>query len=126
MKRLTLLLVPLLPLIVTGCADFSFNSNLDKESIDSYFKPSRVQVYEQAELASRNYLYLGTVEGSACQTDAMQPAPKAGDARTEARRQVADMGGNGVIFSQCAEFNDTPTCVSQLVCYGQALNVATE
>ena len=66
MKRLILMM----PLIASGCADFSFNSNLDKENFDEYFKPGGVQIYEQNQLADLNYLYLGTVEGESCQSDA--------------------------------------------------------
>ncbi|MBC8674461.1 exopolysaccharide biosynthesis protein [Aeromonas hydrophila] len=122
MKRLILMM----PLIASGCADFAFNSNLDKENFDEYFKPGSVQIYEQGQLADLNYLYLGTVEGESCQSDAKQPIPNAGEARTLARRRVADMGGNGVTFDKCAEFSDTPGCLKRVICYGQALKVATE
>lgn len=88
MKRLILMM----PLIASGCADFAFNSNLDKENFDEYFKPGSVRIYEQSELADLNYLYLGTVEGESCQSDANQAVPNAGEARTLARRRVADMG----------------------------------
>ncbi len=96
MKRLILMM----PLIASGCADFAFNSNLDKENFDEYFKPGGVRIYEQNQLADLNYLYLGTVEGESCQADANQAVPNAGEARTLARRRVADMGGNGVSFDR--------------------------
>ncbi len=122
MKRLILMM----PLIASGCADFAFNSNLDKENFDEYFKPGGVRIYEQNQLADLNYLYLGTVEGESCQADANQAVPNAGEARTLARRRVADMGGNGVSFDKCAEFSDVPGCLKQVICYGQALKVAEE
>ena len=50
MKRLILMM----PLIASGCADFAFNSNLDKENFDEYFKPGSVRIYEQSELADLN------------------------------------------------------------------------
>ena len=59
-------------------------------------------------------------------TDANQAVPNAGEARTLARRRVADMGGNGVSFDKCAEFSDVPGCLKQVICYGQALKVAEE
>ena len=59
-------------------------------------------------------------------TDANQAVPNAGEARTRARRRVADMGGNGVSFDKCAEFSDVPGCLKQVICYGQALKVAEE
>ena len=122
MKRLILMM----PLIASGCADFAFNSNLDKENFDEYFKPGGVRIYEQNQLADLNYLYLGTVEGESCQADANQAVPNTGEARTLARRRVADMGGNGVSFDKCAEFSDVPGCLKQVICYGQALKVAEE
>ena len=51
MKRLILMM----PLIASGCADFAFNSNLDKENFDEYFKPGSVRIYEQSEIADLNY-----------------------------------------------------------------------
>lgn len=36
------------------------------------------------------------------------------------------MGGNGVTIDKCAEFSDTPGCLKQVICYGQALKVAEE
>ena len=122
MKRLILMM----PLIASGCANYAFNSNLDKENFDDYFKPGSVRIYEQSELADLNYLYLGTVEGESCQADTNQPQPNAGDARTLARRHAADMGCNGVTIDKCAEFNDTPGCLKQVICYGQALKIAEE
>ncbi len=122
MKRLILMM----PLIASGCTNYAFNSNLDKENFDDYFKPGSVRIYEQAQLADLNYLYLGTVEGESCQADAKQPVPNAGEARTLARRRAADMGGNGVTFDKCSEFSDTPGCLKQVICYGQALKVAEE
>ena len=112
--------------LLTGCSGYSFHTNLDKENFDEYFKPGSVRIYEQSELADLNYLYLGTVEGESCQSDANQAVPNAGEARTLARRRVADMGGNGVSFDKCAEFSDVPGCLKQVICYGQALKVAEE
>lgn len=117
-------LILILPLLVSGCANYAFNSNLDKKNFDTYFKPGSVEVYTQDQLSDLNYLYLGTVEGQSCQEASNQPVPSAGDARTEARRKAADMGGNGVVFDRCNETTGTPGCLQQIVCYGQALKVA--
>ena len=89
-------------------------------------KLRRVFQAGQSERADLNDLYLGTVEGESCQADANQAVPNAGEARTLARRRVADMGGNGVSFDKCAEFSDVPGCLKQVICYGQALKVAEE
>ncbi|MGL5661057.1 MAG: Rcs stress response system protein RcsF [Aeromonas sp.] len=122
MKRLILIM----PLIASGCANYGFHSNLDKKNFSDYFKPSSVHVYQQDELADLNYLSLGTVEGESCQIDAHQAIPNASEARTLVRRRAADMGGNGVVINKCAELNETPGCLKQVICYGQALKVAED
>ena len=77
-----------------------------------------------------NSIVVGLPQGVAAidnrQADANQAVPNAGEARTLARRRVADMGGNGVSFDKCAEFSDVPGCLKQVICYGQALKVAEE
>jgi RcsF protein len=121
MKRLILMM----PLIASGCADFAFNSNLDKENFDEYFKPGSVQIYEQGQLADLNYLYLGTVEGESCQSDAKQPIPTparpvpwpAAAWPTWAQRRH---------LRQVRRIQRHPGCLKQVICYGQALKVATE
>ena len=50
MKRLILMM----PLIASGCADFAFNSNLDKENFDEYFAGERADL--RAERARRPQL----------------------------------------------------------------------
>lgn len=117
-------LILMMPLLAAGCANYAFNTNLDKKNFDDYFKPGRVEIYQQTQLAELDYLYLGTVEGQSCQENAQQPLPKVAEARTEARNRVADMGGNGVSFDRCSELENTPACLRQIVCYGQALKVA--
>ncbi|ALP39607.1 Rcs stress response system protein RcsF [Aeromonas schubertii] len=120
MKRLILMM----PLLASGCANFAFNSNLDKENFEEYFKPGSVEIYRQDQLTELNYLYLGTVEGQSCQEGSDQPIPSAANARTEARNRAADLGGNGLVLDKCSERSDTPGCLKQIVCYGQAIKVA--
>ncbi|MGL4204979.1 MAG: Rcs stress response system protein RcsF [Aeromonadaceae bacterium] len=111
-------------LMLSGCSGYSFHTNLDKENFTNYFKPGSVALVTDEQIADLNYLVLGTVEGNACQQDENQPAPTEGDARTDGRIKVADMGGNGVLFSKCVTLDNTPGCLSSVVCYGQALKVA--
>jgi len=120
MKQIALLV----SLLLAGCSHYSVHTNLDKKNFTEYFKPGTVTVLDKSQLADLNYLTLGTIEGESCQSDADQPAPNLGDARTDARRKVADMGGNAVVFGKCVTFTDTPGCLATLVCYGQALKVA--
>ncbi|GAA4496976.1 Rcs stress response system protein RcsF [Pseudaeromonas paramecii] len=125
MRRLPLALpLSLCLTLLTGCSYFSVHTNIDKENFTEYFKPGSVALVEKAQLEDLNYQVLGTVEAESCQADADQPVPNLGDARTEARRKVADMGGNGLLMGKCVTLAQTADCLSSLLCYGQALKVA--
>lgn len=125
MRRLPLALPLSLSLVLlTGCSLFSFHTNIDKENFTEYFKPGTVALVEKAQLEDLNYEVLGTVEAESCQADADQPVPNLGDARTQARRRVADMGGNALVMGKCVTLEQTADCLSSLLCYGQALKVA--
>ncbi|MCE0558096.1 MULTISPECIES: Rcs stress response system protein RcsF [unclassified Motilimonas] len=113
----------LTPLLLVGCSQYSFNSNVDKENFDQYFKPSQVTVYDKAQLETLNYIHLTTVEGSVCQQQANEPKPTLADARTQARLAAADAGANGIIFTRCIETSDD-ICLAASLCYGQAIKVA--
>lgn len=119
LRRLSLLAT----VILAGCSQYSFHTNLDKENFTNYFKPGTVTLIDKAQLDDLNYVVLGTVEGNACQENDLQAAPSAGDARTEARRRTADMGGNALLISQCLELGATPGCKASITCYGQAMKV---
>ena len=86
----------LAPLLLSGCSNYTFNSNVDKEIFDQYFKPSQVTVYDKAQLEKMNYIHLTTVEGSVCQQASNEPKPTLADARTQARLAAADAGANGI------------------------------
>jgi hypothetical protein len=110
--------------LLAGCSGYSFHTNLDKENFTEYFKPGSVSLVTEQDLADLDYRILGTVEGNSCQEKARDAAPTEGDARTDARLKSADLGGNGLIISKCLTLENTPGCVSSVVCYGQALKVA--
>ncbi|RJG47626.1 Rcs stress response system protein RcsF [Motilimonas pumila] len=109
--------------LLTGCSNFSFDSNLDKENFDEYFKPSQVQVYEKEQLEDKQYIHLTTIEGSVCQESERDPVPTLADARTQARIAAAEVGANGIIFKSCIETSDD-YCMAASICYGQAIKVA--
>ena len=109
---------------LAGCSGYSFHTNLDKENFTEYFKPGTVNLVSEQDLADLDYRILGTVEGNSCQEEARNAAPTEGDARTDARIKTADLGGNGLLISKCLTLQNTPGCVSSVVCYGQALKVA--
>lgn len=113
----------LLMLILTGCSNYQFSSNLDKNNFDTYFKPSQVTVYEKSDLANLDYQLIAAVEGSSCQETISDIPADLKDARTQARINAADMNANGIVFQSCLTFEADKTCLSNIICYGQALNV---
>ncbi|MCE2570800.1 Rcs stress response system protein RcsF [Motilimonas eburnea] len=123
MRKTTLLSTCILVSFVSGCSNYRFHSNVDKENFEQYFKPSQVKVYEKAELAELNYIPLTTVEGSVCKQLEHEAKPTFADARTQARLAAADAGANGIIFSSCIETQDE-VCIEATLCYGQAIKVA--
>ncbi len=114
----------LLSLLLAGCSNYSFHTNLDKENFTEYFKPGTVTLVDKEQLDTLQYQVLGTVEGESCQEDDTQAVPIIGDARTEARVRTADLGGNGLLISKCIELGQTPGCKASITCYGQALKIA--
>ena len=113
----------LLTLVLAGCSTYSFHTNLDKENFTEYFKPGSVTVLEKAQILDANATPIGTVEGETCQSKDTQAPPNMIDAQTDARRKVADMGGNAIVFGKCISMPATTECVSSMVCYGQAYKV---
>ena len=111
--------------LLTGCSNYQFNSNLDKQNFDEYFKPSQVTIYEKSELLNLNYETLGAVDGSSCQLKEKDIPANLKEARTNARINAANMHANGIVFQTCLNFEQDRTCVSNIICYGHALDVTT-
>jgi len=109
--------------LLSGCSNYQFNSNLDKKNFDEYFKPSQVTIYNKAELADLKYEILGSVDGSSCQQEVNDIPANVKEARTTARINAANMHANGIIFQTCLSFIQDNICVSNIICYGQALKV---
>ncbi|GAA5219137.1 Rcs stress response system protein RcsF [Corallincola platygyrae] len=125
------LLVSVMAVIgLTGCAEnYTFSTNLDQENFQEYYRASSVKVYQQSDLASLKYDKLGPVQGESCRNKADLPPAQASDARTQARRSTAEMGGNGVVFSNCVtliEDDALPGCIDSVICTGIALRVDSE
>jgi RcsF protein len=113
----------LLMTLLSGCSLFQVHTNLDKENFTEYFKPGSVNVLDKAQILDANATSIGTVEGESCQSKDIQAPPNISDAQTDARRKVADKGGNAVVFGKCISMPATTECVASMVCYGQAYKV---
>ncbi|AVV86063.1 Rcs stress response system protein RcsF [Shewanella putrefaciens] len=116
-----------LVLLLSACAsDYRFNSNLDTEAINDYFKASDVTLYEGESLPKGHYELKGLVQGESCQADINAVPASLADARTQARRSAADKGANGIIIKQCVMFEEAAQgCISRALCVGQAIKTAT-
>lgn len=112
--------------LLSACSSFDFHSNLDKSNFTEYFKPSTVTVSTKEDILKANSTSLGTVEGESCQEKPNSTPPQEAAAQTDARRKVADMGGNAVTFDKCVSLPADKYCTASLVCYGQAYKVKTD
>lgn len=110
-------------LFLTACSNLQFSSNLDKKNFDDYFKPSQVIVYTKSQLVALDYTFIMAVEGSSCQEEEKDLPADAKQARTQARINAANLHANGIVFQQCLTFEADATCVSNIICYGRAINV---
>ena len=110
-------------LMLTGCSNYQFSSNLDKEDFDEYFKPSQVTVYSKFDLKNLEYQFLGAVEGSSCQREDKQIPANMKEARTKARINAANMNANGIVFQSCLNFEADESCHSNIICYARAISV---
>lgn len=112
-----------LVLLLSACAsDYTFNSNLNAEAINDYFKASDVTLYEGDTLPKGHYELKGLVQGESCQADINAVPASLADARTEARRTAADKGANGIIIKQCVMFEEAAQdCITRALCVGQAI-----
>lgn len=113
-------------LFLSACSSYQFTSNIDKENFDEYFKPSQVTIYSKSQLSSLEHVVLGAVEGSSCQEKTNQTPADIRQARTNARINAANMNANGIIFQSCLNFEADESCVSNIICYGQALAVSID
>ncbi|MFT5559379.1 MAG: RcsF protein [Psychromonas sp.] len=110
-------------LLSTACTNLDFSSNLDKKNFDDYFKPSRVTVYEKSQLQSLDYKFIAAVDGSSCQQQEKDRPADIKEARTNARINAAEMNANGIVFQNCLTFERDASCISNIICYGRAINV---
>lgn len=119
-NRLFILLVST---ILVGCSNFDFSSNVDRDNFEKYFRPSQVTVFDKQELQGQDYQVLGSVQGSSCQEQENDLPADAKEARTKARINAYELNANGIIFQSCINFPRDETCVSNVICYGQAIKV---
>ena len=117
------LLPSALLLVLSGSAgDYTFNSNLDSDAINDYFKASDVTVYEGALQPVGPFEIKGLVEGETCQVSENDAPASIVEARTIARRAAADKQANGLVIKNCLLIEDaTQNCVSRALCVGQAI-----
>ena len=119
------LLISALVLLLSACAgEYKFNSNLNGEAIDDYFKASDVTVYDNATAPKPPYEIIGLVEGETCQEQANDAPAEISEARTLARRAAADKGANGLVIKKCLVFEEQDQgCFSRAICVGQAIKM---
>jgi RcsF protein len=120
---LRFLIISCCSLLISACSNFDFSTNLDKENFDEYFKPSQVTVYEKSQLEDLDYLFIRAVEGSSCQEQKNDRPADIKVARTNARIHAANINANGIVFQSCISFPEDKICITNIICYAQALDV---
>ncbi|GIU16868.1 MULTISPECIES: Rcs stress response system protein RcsF [unclassified Shewanella] len=110
-------------LLLAGCAgEYTFNSNLDSDAINDYFKASDVTVYEGTLQPIGPFEVKGMVEGETCQVSENDAPASISEARTLARRAAADKQANGLVVKNCLLIEEaSQNCVSRAICVGQAI-----
>ncbi len=112
-------------LFLAGCSSsYTFHSNLDKQNFTEYFKAGDVKVYKPDALPTSAYRAIGLVTGESCQTLSSDKVATEADARTQARKNAADLGANGLIIRNCATLNEkNSSCMTHVLCSGQAIKL---
>ena len=116
----------LLAVLLGGCQDVAFETNLDPDNFTEYFKPSSVEVYTNESILQHRFKSLGLVTGLACQETEDDFIARESEARTDAKLKAADLGANGIVFGKCIRLEKTATCVVSVTCYGEAFQVAQD
>ena len=113
--------------LLSACSsNYTFNSNLDGEAIDEYFKPGGVVLYKEGERPKGAFEIVGLVEGESCQESEDGVPANIADARTQARKKAVELGANGLIVKKCLLTEQkTNTCYTQAFCVGQAIKTDT-
>ncbi|TKB49765.1 hypothetical protein FCL40_06295 [Ferrimonas sediminicola] len=114
------LATPITLLLLSGCgAHFEFNSNLDSQAAQNYFKAGSVTLYQgEAPPPGRG---LGWLEATSCQQRSTDPIATEADARTQLRYNTAELGGNALWINRCVSLPGSSQCLTAITCYGQAL-----
>lgn len=111
--------------LLVGCAGkYTFNSNLNKNEINEYFKVSTVQLIEKSHIPPRPFNPLGIVDGESCQIGLNDAPASAAMARTQLRKHAANKGANGVMLDNCINFDEPDSgCITRVYCVGQAISM---
>ncbi|MCK5819185.1 MAG: hypothetical protein KAH18_08000 [Psychromonas sp.] len=121
MIRFLFISLPLL--FISACSHFDYSTNVDEKNFVQYFKPSQVVVYQKSALKNLDYEVIGAVDGSSCQKNENDLPASEREARTKARVNAANMHANGIVFQTCLTIKPDKTCLSNIICYGRALDV---
>lgn len=109
--------------LLSGCQDVAFESNLSPKNFEEYLKPAMVEVYTDQSILKHRYHSMGMVSGLACQETPDDFIARESEARTTARVKAAEMGANGIVFGKCIRLEKTASCAVSVTCYGEAFKV---
>ena len=113
-------------LLIGGCGNFEFKSNLHPDNFRKYYKPSQVSEMTYAEVEKYDYHSFGSVSGLSCQINEIDVPATEAAARTEARLKAVDLGANTIVFGKCIKLKNTPACYVSVTCYADAIKTVSK
>ncbi len=113
-------------LLVVGCGNFEFKSNLHPDNFREYYKPSMVTEMTASEIEKYDYHSFGSVEGLSCQVSEDDAPATETTARTAARLKAVDLGADAIVFGKCVKLKNTPACYVSVTCYADAIKLVNK
>lgn len=113
-------------LALAGCGSLVPTVDIDKLAPEQRRAVDAVQIFNQAQLAGRQFRVLNIVEGISCKNQSWDPAATRANAISQARYWAAMAGANGITNLQCDHPRGTTltyNCWESITCTGEALRV---
>lgn len=132
MKPITVLAVSFLGLVMCACATPAANPRVAVKNIGSLSPAERdavnaLPIYNETQLAGKNYTILAMVEGISCQHFNTDPPATKLDAVNQAKYWAKELGANAAVNIQC----DPPRgvsagydCWESVTCTAQAVRLS--
>ena len=99
---------------------------LDELPLDTKRNVLSLPIYNENQLAGKQYQVLNVVEGISCKNKTWDPAATKTDAINQAKYWASEMGADGLMNIQCEQPRGTTTtynCWESITCTAQAIKL---